>query len=119
MTNRLRWLALLAALTSAGCAAATMPKGSYGTVFGRVTNSSGQPISGATVVVDIVVKATTDANGSFTVTTVPVDAAGTNTSVCAQAAGYAPKTVYPTVTDNARVEADVALAPGSGQCTGG
>ncbi|MBC5825260.1 MAG: carboxypeptidase regulatory-like domain-containing protein [Candidatus Eremiobacteraeota bacterium] len=124
MRYRPRSLVIVAVLAGLawGCGGSSMPKGSYGTLFGRVTSSSGQPISGATVVVDIVVKATTDAGGMYTVTTVPVDAGGTSTTVCAQAAGFQSKTANPppTVAENARVEVNISLSPGSsGPCTGG
>jgi hypothetical protein len=62
----------LAAASLAGCGPAVPPAGDYATVFGVVTDSrSGAPIPGASITVDVVYTATTDANGSFRISSVP------------------------------------------------
>ena len=55
-----------------GCGSALPPVGKYATISGRVTDAStGSPLAGATVVIDSVLSATTDANGTYRVVTVP------------------------------------------------
>jgi hypothetical protein len=64
-------LASAAALLG-GCGPAIPPAGDYATVSGVVTDSvSGAPIAGASVKIDVVFSATTDANGSFRIANVP------------------------------------------------
>lgn len=58
----------------AGCGLGLPPAGDYATVYGQVTNAAGQPVQGATVLVNDVLSATTDATGNFTLSPVPTGA---------------------------------------------
>lgn len=63
---------MLAALLTA-CSPAVPPQQNYATIYGTVYDgASGQPLGGATVTVDSVLTATTGADGTYTVTTVPI-----------------------------------------------
>ncbi|GAC1306409.1 MAG: hypothetical protein NVS2B3_14950 [Vulcanimicrobiaceae bacterium] len=56
----------------AGCGSALPPVGNYATIAGRVTDAAtGAPLAGATVLVNSVLSATTDANGTYRIVTVP------------------------------------------------
>jgi hypothetical protein len=56
----------------AGCGPDIPPAGNYATVSGQVTDSStGKGVAGATVSVNVVLFATTDANGNFKIGNVP------------------------------------------------
>lgn len=61
----------MAALVAA-CQNPANPPGNYGTITGKVTTTSGQPVAGVTVTVDNGPYATTGADGAYTITTVPV-----------------------------------------------
>lgn len=77
MAMRLIRFALLVAFACAplaGCGLGLPPAGDYATVYGQVTNTAGQPVQGATVLVNDVLSATTDAMGNFTVSPVPTGA---------------------------------------------
>jgi hypothetical protein len=66
--------AALAALVGvlAGCGPDIPPAGNYATVSGQVTSSAtGTGVAGATVSVNVVLSATSDANGNFKITNVP------------------------------------------------
>jgi|SRR5579872_35766 len=75
--RRLRAVALggamfLAAALSA-CSPAVPPQQNYATIYGTVYDgTTGQPLSGATVTVDAVLTATTGADGTYSVPTVPI-----------------------------------------------
>jgi hypothetical protein len=67
---RLGFIAALLALAS--CGPAIPPAGNYATVSGRVTDASnGAGIANATVTVNVVLAATTDASGNFRIVNVP------------------------------------------------
>jgi hypothetical protein len=89
--------ALCAAVTSlAGCNTGNggpVGQGNYGTIFGTVTDSvTGKPIAGATVSVSTVMTFTTDANGLYRATTVPLDSPGIDETVMVSDAGYQSQT---------------------------
>ena|GEM_PF-4826211 len=78
--------ALCVAVTSlAGCNTGNggpVGQGNYGTIFGTVTDSvTGKPVAGATVSVSTVMTFTTDANGLYRATTVPLDSPGIDETV--------------------------------------
>jgi hypothetical protein len=63
-------LGLIVAL--AGCGPAIPPAGNYATVSGQVTDATtNKGVAGATISVNVVLSATSDANGNFRVTNVP------------------------------------------------
>ena len=63
-------LGLFAAL--AGCGPAIPPAGNYATISGRVTDATtGMPVTGTTVAVNVVLSGTSDASGNYRVTNVP------------------------------------------------
>ena len=59
-----------------------------GTLWGRVTDGSGQPIDDASVQVDSMSPVKTDGNGYYVVTLIPAAAGGTNYRVTASKSGY-------------------------------
>jgi hypothetical protein len=66
-------LTLATAVALAACQNPNSPSGSYGTISGKVTSSTGQPVAGVVVVVDNVLNsAPSAADGSYTVQLVPV-----------------------------------------------
>ncbi len=71
-----RFVVLVALLVAplSGCGLGLPPAGDYATVFGQVTNAAGQPVAGATVLVNDVLSTTTDASGNFTLSPVPTGA---------------------------------------------
>ncbi|MDQ2908466.1 MAG: carboxypeptidase-like regulatory domain-containing protein [Candidatus Eremiobacteraeota bacterium] len=71
---RLAAVVALISLALTGCGLGLPPAGDYATVYGQVTNAAGQPVQGATVLVNDVLTATTDATGNFTVSPVPTGA---------------------------------------------
>ena len=101
-----------AALTVAACNNnPAAPQGNYGTIMGVVKSSSGQPIAGATVAADIVVTATTDANGKYTIQQVPIDSPSTTTTVSCTAQGYQnPPDQHLTVAAGKQYEVDFTLS---------
>lgn len=105
--------ALVAAfLAIAGCNNnPAAPQGNYGTIMGVVKSSSGQPIAGASVAADIVVSATTDANGKYTLQQVPIDSPTTTTTVSCSAPGYQnPPDQHITVSAGKQYEVDFTLS---------
>jgi type 1 fimbria pilin len=66
--------ALVFLMALAACnSPAVPPQQNYATIYGTVYDgASGQPLSGATVVIDSVLTATSGANGTFTVGNVPL-----------------------------------------------
>ena len=71
-TPRLRFIAALLAISLASCGPAIPPAGNYATVSGRVTDAaSGAGVASATVTVNVVLAATTDASGNFRIVSVP------------------------------------------------
>jgi hypothetical protein len=62
----------LAGTILAGCGPQTPAVGNYATVFGQVTDATGNaPIAGASVTVNFVLNATTDQNGNYRIPNVP------------------------------------------------
>jgi len=85
--------AACSALAACGNPAGPVGQGNYGTIFGTVTSSaSGKPIAGAQIVISVVVKQSTDTNGLYRYTEVPVDSPGIDETVIASAAGYQSQT---------------------------
>jgi len=97
----------------AGCGGGSVaPQGNYGTISGTVKSSAGQPISGATVTVDLSISVQTDANGKYTVQTVPIDSPTTTTTVTCSASGYQdPPPQHVTVSAGKTYEVDFTLSP--------
>lgn len=105
-------LIALGLLAAAGCGGPGVPQGNYGTLFGRVTNPSGQPIAGATITVDYVITTQTGADGSYRVTTVPADpSSAKQTVVQASKAGFVTQQQPANVPPNAQTEVDFTLQP--------
>jgi hypothetical protein len=92
MRRSLILAAAAAVLTSlAGCnnGPGNVGQGNYGTIFGNVTDArNNKPIAGAQVVISIVLKIFTDANGVYRAPGVPVDSPGLDESVQVTANGY-------------------------------
>ncbi len=110
--SRLFLLLPILVISLAGCAEGAMPKGSYGTIFGTVTNTASRPIAGAQITVDFVIVTQTQADGTYRVPTVPIDASGTSTTVKVHAAGYLDQTAHPSVNENQQVQVDFKLSAG-------
>ncbi len=103
-----------AAVILASCGGnAAAPQGNYGTILGVVKSAAGQPIAGATVIVDMVLKSTpTGPDGKYTVQTVPIDSSTTTTSVACSAPGYQdPPAQHVTVAAGKQIEVDFTLTP--------
>ena len=85
-----------AIVTIAGCNTGNggpVGQGNYGTIFGTVTAAAGgKPISGAGIQISFVIHTTTDANGLYRVTSVPIDSPGLDETVVATATGYQSQT---------------------------
>ncbi len=70
--RRIGFIAALLATALASCGPAIPPAGNYATVSGRVSDAtSGAGVANATVTVNIVLAATTDASGNFRIVNVP------------------------------------------------
>lgn len=89
------------------------PQGNYGTIIGIVKSTGGQPIAGAVVTVDMVLKsAPTGPDGKYMIQTVPIDSSTTTTSVACSAPGYQdPPAQHVTVAAGKQIEVDFTLAP--------
>ena len=113
MRPALALAAVFAAFLFAGCGGnPAAPQGNYGTIIGVVKASNGQPVAGATVTADYTLKATTQADGKYTIQTVPVDSSTTTTTVTCSAPGYQdPPPQHITVTAGKQVEVDFTLSP--------
>jgi hypothetical protein len=106
--------ALGAALVLSGCGGnAAAPQGNYGSIMGIVKSTAGQPIAGAIVTVDMVLKSTpTGPDGKYTIQTVPIDSSTTTTSVGCSATGYQdPPQQNVTVAAGKQIEVDFTLTP--------
>lgn len=106
-----RAIAMAVIFTLAGCAGQALPKGDYGTVHGIVKSTSGAAVQGATITIDTVLTASTDASGSYTVPTVPADDANSSTAVyCNPPPGYvAPPPQSVKVVSGQTTEADFTV----------
>lgn len=72
---RLAFVLSFVAVVATGCGPAIPAVGNYASVSGHVTDAvAGAPLAGATVVVNSVLSATTDASGAYRVVTVPTGA---------------------------------------------
>ncbi len=72
---RFAFLLAFVTLPLVGCGLGLPPAGDYATVYGQVTDAgTGQPVQGASVLVNGVLPATTDAAGNFTLSPVPTGA---------------------------------------------
>jgi predicted small secreted protein len=90
MRNRLLMTAVIvAASLVAACGQPPTVQGDYGSLAGVVSASTG-PIAGAQVCVAVVDCATTAADGTYKISTVPGDPTGVMETVTATASGYQP-----------------------------
>lgn len=108
---RLRGLIVLAAaLALAACNDGGLPPGgTYQSVQGVVVNAAtNQPVSGATVTIDTVLTATTDANGKFSFAQVPIGEL--DYQVSATGAKYAPTTGTAHLAPDKPLTLDIALS---------
>jgi hypothetical protein len=80
--------ASIAALALAACGPPTT-QGDYGAIAGVVSSSAG-PVAGAQVCVAVVDCATSAADGTYKISTVPGDPTGVMETVTANATGYQP-----------------------------
>ncbi|GAC1442685.1 MAG: hypothetical protein NVS2B8_04650 [Vulcanimicrobiaceae bacterium] len=72
IVSRRTSLVVLCAVALTGCGQGVPPVGNYATVVGRVTDArTGTGVVGATVTVNVILTATTDASGAFRVANVP------------------------------------------------
>lgn len=104
--------AVIASLLSA-CGNPAAPQGNYGTITGKITSNSGRPVAGATITVDYSITATSKADGTYTVPTVPVTTPAAPAIVQVTAQGYqspAPRSDVQ-VQSGASVVVDFTLAP--------
>ncbi|MBC5798947.1 MAG: carboxypeptidase regulatory-like domain-containing protein [Candidatus Eremiobacteraeota bacterium] len=108
---RRTFLVALLTLPLAGCGLGLPPAGDYATVNGHVTDAAtGRPVQGATVLVNGVLPATTDAAGNFTVTPVPTGA--WSYTVTAPNHKKAASTNPPPLTPGEKRDFPIRLSPG-------
>ncbi len=70
------------------CSNPAAPQGNYGTITGKIMSNSGRPVAGATITVDYSITATSKADGTYTVQTVPVTTPSAPAIVQVTAQGY-------------------------------
>jgi hypothetical protein len=106
--------AMLTGLAGCSTGPGQVGQGDYGTIFGTVTDAkTGKPITGAQIVISVVVKIFTDANGAYRETGVPVDSTGIDESVTVSANGYQGQTKSVHVAAaGQQYEVDFQLQPG-------
>jgi hypothetical protein len=63
---------IAASLALQACNSPTIPPGNYGSVAGTITNTSGQPVAGVSVLVDYALPGVSGPDGKYIVNTVPV-----------------------------------------------
>jgi len=63
--------AVVAAVFLSACSNPAGPAGQYGSIKGTITSTSGQPIAGARITVDLTLTATSNADGTYQVNNVP------------------------------------------------
>ncbi len=103
-------LALLV-IPLAGCGLGLPPVGDYATVYGQVTDSTtGSPVAGASVLINGVLAATTDASGNFKLSPVPTGA--WSYTVTASKYKNAGSTSPPPLTPGEQRNFPVRLTPG-------
>jgi hypothetical protein len=104
----------VAAMVIAGCNNPGALQGNYGTIFGKVTSTSGQPIANATVVIDGVINTPTLADGTYSYSNVPLTDPLSPATVSAQASGYQTSSVRSAQCQTAgcKTEVDFTLSPG-------
>ncbi len=107
--------AVLTVLAGCNTGPGQVGQGNYGTIFGTVTDAkTGKPIAGAKLVISVVVTLTTDANGTYRETGVPVDSPGIDESVQVTATGYQGQTKSVHVAAaGQQYEVDFQLQPGT------
>jgi Carboxypeptidase regulatory-like domain len=90
--HRISLAAVLAAAVVASalsaCSNPAAPQGNYGTITGKIMSTSGRPVVGATITVDYSITATSKADGTYTVQTVPVTTPSAPAIVQVTAQGY-------------------------------
>ena len=104
----------VAVLLATGCNNPGAPQGNYGTIFGKVTSTSGQPIANATVVIDGVINTPTLADGTYSYSNVPLTDPLSPATVQAQASGYQTSSTRSVQCQTAgcKTEVDFTLSPG-------
>ena len=104
---------VVAAVLLAACGSPVPPAQNYATVYGRVYDAStNAPLAGVVVTVDVVNGTTTAADGSYTLTNVPVGQTDVNVQVPAgYALGNAASLEGFSVTAGERVQLDIPLNP--------
>ncbi|MBV8600459.1 MAG: carboxypeptidase regulatory-like domain-containing protein [Candidatus Eremiobacteraeota bacterium] len=107
MQRRRAFLIALLVPVLAGCnSPAVPPQQNYATIYGVVYDgATGQPLSGATVLIDSVLSATSGANGAYAVANVPIGPFSAVTS----ASGYTSRTDQGTVASGDRYLLNVSL----------
>ena len=107
--HRFAAVLLLATLGLAGCNEDGLPPASqYASLSGTIVDRvSSKPLAGATVTIDTVLTATTDANGKFTLARVP----GGILDYSVQADGYKPVSASANAEPGKPFELDVNLDP--------
>src|SRR5579864_9530829 len=103
----------VAALALAACNNPAAPQGNYGTIFGKVSSTSGQPIANATVLIDSVIKVQTAADGTYSYSNVPLTDQLSPALVQASATGYQTSQVKNAqcASPGCKVEVDFTLTP--------
>ncbi|HLW38683.1 MAG TPA: carboxypeptidase-like regulatory domain-containing protein [Candidatus Eremiobacteraceae bacterium] len=91
---RLSFIAAVAAtaLLLAACGNPAGPPGQYGTIKGTITSAAGQPIAGATILIDYTINATSKTDGSYQADLVPSAPASAPAVVTVSAPGYQSQT---------------------------
>ncbi|HME81299.1 MAG TPA: carboxypeptidase-like regulatory domain-containing protein [Candidatus Eremiobacteraceae bacterium] len=109
MTRNASMLAT-ASVTALLLGACTNPttQGDYGALAGVVSSSAG-PVAGAQVCVAVVDCATTAADGTYKISTVPGDPTGVMETVTASATGYQPFTTQVHITSGQQTPLNITL----------
>ncbi|MDQ6781686.1 MAG: carboxypeptidase-like regulatory domain-containing protein [Candidatus Eremiobacteraeota bacterium] len=84
--------AIAAALALGACGNPAGPPGQYGTIKGTITSTSGQPISGAHILIDYSIPTTSKSDGTYEYTNVPVAPSAAPAVVTVSAQGFQPAT---------------------------
>lgn len=83
---------LIATLSLAACGNPAAPQGNYGIIKGTVTSTSGQPVAGATILIDFSIQVTTKSDGTYEYDYAPVTTSTSPDTVSVTASGYQSQT---------------------------